>query len=269
MNAKYPLLDFVTGSPFECPVTIDDGVVLSANDIDASMIDSDAMSEMDKRHISRPECDYCLVIDKKKHKPKPEVASLFFVIAARLTKPSKVAIRYRIDDSGGPVRVLDLYPWVVCDETTPLMDRQDLDRLCTLYRALRTFEVINIRTHNAVYFLGLAYRSCKWAESLIFHVCALETLTSARSRETGVTDKFCRRLHSFTECSKDDARRIYDVRSGLVHGRYACDSLRTTNRQDVNTAERISRTTFTKVLCDPNHIQAFCSDEDRLALFGE
>ncbi len=266
MNSRYPLFDFVAASPLPCPFTIDDGVTVTANDIDIDAIHPHVMSKVDRVHVSPTECDYCRIVDESKHDPK--VASLFFIVSARLIKASKVFIHYRIDDSGELSRLLDQYPWVVSDETTPLVDCQDLDRLSTIYRGLRTFAAINNRTHNAVYFLGLAYRSIKWAECLIFHVCALETLTSARTRERAVTDNFSRRIHSFTHCSTRDIRRIYDVRSGLVQGRYACNSLRTRNRRDANRAERISRATFAKILCDPNHIKAFRSDKRRVALFG-
>jgi hypothetical protein len=262
MNAKYPLFDFVSESDVVYPFEIDDGIGVSRNDIDVNSIEPSAMSGRERRHISAAE--FCLTIDKSKSEPR--ASSLLFIVSARLTKRSKVMIRYRIDDPAEPLAVLDQYRWIVSTETTPVFDNDEMHLLSQLFRGLRVFGQINTRTKNAVYFLSMAYRSMNWLESLIFHVCALETLTSAPERETGMTDKFAQRIHDFGGFEKRDIKLIYDMRSCLVHGRYECESLEE-NRRLGNMAEEISRQVFKKVLLCCENVKAFRNDAERIGLF--
>ena len=112
----------------------------------------------------------------------------------------------------------------------------------------------------------MAYRSKSWLESLIFHVCALETLTSDVKRESKITKKFVNRVHHFTGYNKQRLEKIYNIRSELVHGRY--NSKNTEKHLILNrTAESACRKMFVRILLDSNNIKAFVNDSTRLKLF--
>jgi hypothetical protein len=260
MTAKYPLFDLV--SDITCPFEVGEGLFICTNDIDVDVIESDNMSAEDKEHLLEP-C-FCLTIHKNKH--KPEVASITFIISARLIKRSKVFIRYRVDNSRELIKIRDDYPCVTFPKTTRMITSSEFQRLCKLLYALDVFKNINTRTSNAVYFLGMAYRSRKWLESLLFHVCALETLTSASERETNVTNKFADRIHDFIGYDKDDIALIYNIRSELVHGRYQWKSREENGRLN-RIAEEACRKVFGKILLETNYSELFKDDNKRLDLF--
>ena len=260
MIAKYPLFDLV--SDIACPFKVGEGIYISTNDIDVEAIESYNMSTEDKKRLLEP--FFCLIIDKNKHEPK--VASITFIISSRLIKRSKVFIRYRVDNSSELVKVRDDYPFVTSSEATPVITPTEFQRLCRLFSGLNVFKTINTRTSNAVYFLGMAYRSRKWLESLLFHVCALETLTSASERERNVTNKFTDRIHNFIGYNKDELALIYKIRSELVHGRYQWESGEENLRLN-RIAEEACRKVFSKILLETNYSELFKDDNKRLDMF--
>jgi len=260
MIAKYPL--FYLDSEITCPFDLGEGIYISTNDIDVEATKPANMSREDEIRLLDPL--FCLAIDKNKH--KPEVASITFIIAARLTKRSKVSIRYRVDNPMELIKVRDDYPFVTSPEATPLITPAEFQRLHRLFSALNSFRQLDIRTSNAVYFLSMAYRSRKWLESLLFHVCVLETLTSASERETNVTNKFIDRIHYFIGYDKEELASIYNVRSELVHGRYQCES-RMENLRLYCIAEDVCRKVFGKILLETKYTELFEDDKRRLGLF--
>ena len=144
----------------------------------------------------------------------------------------------------------------------------ELQKSCKLFSALNFFKKINTRTSNAVYFLSMAYRSRKWLESLLFHVNALETLTSASERENNITEKFVNRIHNFIGYNKEDLGLIYNIRSELVHGRYKWVSGEENHRMNC-IAEEVCRKVFSKFLLETNYSELFGDDNKRLNLLGD
>ncbi len=260
MIAKYPLFNLV--SDITCPFEVGEGIYISTNDIDVEAIESYNMSTEDKEHLLEP--SFCLVIDKNKH--KPEVASITFIISARLIKRSKVFIRYRVDNYSELIKIRDDYPFVTSSEATEMITPSEFQRLCKLFSALNFFKKINTRTSNSVYFLSMAYRSRKWMESLLFLVCALETLTSASERERNVKSKFTDRIHHFIGYNKDELALIYNIRSELVHGRYQWESGEKNLRLN-RIAEEACRKVFGKILLETNYSELFKDDNKRLDMF--
>lgn len=261
MTAKYPLFELV--SDITCPFEIGEGIYISANDIDVEAIDSRNMSVEDKRCLLDP--SFCLTIDEGKD--KPEVASITFIISARLIKRSKVFIRYRVNHSNELIKIRDDYPHVISSETTPMITPSEFQQLCDLFSALNFFTKINTRTSNAVYFLSMACRSRKWTESLLFRVCVLETLISGSERESCVTKKFIDRIHNFIGYDKEKLELIYNIRSDLVHGRYRWESGKK-NLYLNRIAEEACRKVFCKILLETNYTELFKDDKKRLDLFG-
>ncbi len=260
MMAKYPLFDLV--SDITCPFEVEEGICISTNDVNVEAIKAYNMSTVDKEHLLEPL--FCLTIDKNKHEPK--VASITFIISARLIKRSKVFIRYRVDNSSELIKIRDDYPFVTSPEATRMITPSEFQRLRKIFSALNIFKNIDTRTSNAVYFLSMAYRSRKWLESLLFHVCALETLTSASERERNVMNKFTDRIHNFIGYNKKELESIYNIRSELVHGRYQWESGEENLRLNC-IAEEACRKVFGKILLETNYSELFKDDRKRLTLF--
>ncbi len=220
MNAIYPLFGIETET--ENPIQIGNGIAVSKNDIETEKLYSTNLSKEDIYHLQQTK--HCLLVDTKKEYV-PEQASLLFIISCRLLKPTKVTIRYRIGNEKNIVsKIRDDYPFVPTGDVTSIITNEDFKKVSTIFNGLNYFKTISTRTSNATYFIGLAYRSRKWLEALLFHVCALETITSSAERESGVTDKFADRVHNFIGFDKSALKRIYNIRSELVHGRYVAES---------------------------------------------
>jgi hypothetical protein len=260
MKATYPLFDLISDDI--SPTVIQNGIVVSPNEIEIEKIVSINISEEDKRHLSNAKL--CLSVDDEVFIPKQ--ASIAFIISCRLHKRTKVFIRYKVDGLNRVAKVRDDYPFVTSDDVTSRIDHSEFGRISEIFRGLFTFKNLTTRTSNASYFLSLAYRSRKWLEALLFHVCALETLTSGTEMESGATDKFVRRIHTFVGYDLTDLQKIYDVRSELVHGRYEWDS-EEKNLELCRIAEEVSRSVFIKILLDKSHLDSFRNDEARLSLF--
>lgn len=211
----YPLFElFATAA--RMPVRIDDGISIVVNSIDIDNIYKYNISEEDSYHIKRS--SFCLQVDEEKI--RAEEASLFFILACRLLKRTKVFIRYRIDSLNKMRKIRDDYPYVPSDDLTNSILDDEFKKNSKLYTIFNMFRSLNTRSGNASYFLSLAYRSRGWLESLIFHVCSLETLISAPNQEGGITEKFKTRINNFIGYDLSKLEKIYNVRSELVHGRY-------------------------------------------------
>ena len=187
MNAKYPFL-FDLISVTNSPKEVENGILVSANDIEIEKVVTINLSEEDRHRLQQPKL--CLSIDKKKW--KPEQVLIAFIISCRLLKRTKVFIRYRVDDDLKIVyKIRDDYPFVTSNDVTSRINDIEFRRISEIFSGLNIFKNMCTRTSNAAYFLGLAYRSRKWLESLLFHVCALETLTSSAEREDKNHRKIC------------------------------------------------------------------------------
>lgn len=260
MNTIYPLFDLISDT--NSTKEIENGIIVLNNDIEVEKFESVNLSEEDKHHLQ--ETQLCLSIDKNIHKPKQ--VSIAFIISCRLLKRTKVFIRYRVDDLKRVIKIRDDYPFVTSDDVTSTINDIEFNRISKIFSGLNIFKNISTRTSNAVYFLSLAYRSRKWLESLMFHVCALETLTSSAEREDRITEKFANRIHNYIGYDKGELKRIYNIRSELVHGRHKWNSEKE-NFALNRIAEEACRTVFAKILLDKKHMNSFKSDEDRINLF--
>jgi hypothetical protein len=258
----YPLHDL--DSDLKCPFEIDNSVSVIFNVINIENIDKRNVSKEDERHLR--DTAFCLSVDEKII--RPEEASLLFMIACRLLKRTKLFIRYRIKSSNTVAKICDDYPFVTAHNATTQIKPNEFKKIAKLYTGLSAFSKLTKRSGNAVYFLSMAYRSRGWLESLIFHVCALETLTSSSTQEKGITEKFIKRVHSFIGYDEKKLRRIYDIRSELVHGRFSHKSAEE-NLKLNRIAEAASRKMFAKILLCQTHIDAFAIDEKRMKLFED
>jgi hypothetical protein len=65
-----------------------------------------------------------------------------------------------------------------------------------------------------------------------------------------------------------DLKEMYNFRSGLVHGRYECESLENNHRLNC-ISDKVCREVFSKILLECNYQELFTDDNKRMALFGE
>ena len=262
MNAISPLFGIETET--ENPIQIGNGIAVSKNDIETEKLYPTNLAKEDIYHLQQTK--HCLFVDTKKEY-MPERASLLFIISCRLLKPTKVTIRYRINNEKKIVsKIRDDYPFVPTDDVTSIITNEDFKKVSKIFKGLNYFKTICTRTSNAAYFIGLAYRSRKWLEALLFHVCALETITSSADREQGITDKFVDRIHNFIGYDTAALRKIYNIRSELVHGRYMAES-EEDNLTFFKIAEEVCRTVFMKILIDKTILDSFGTDEARMNIF--
>lgn len=259
-TAIYPLFDLNTD--IDSPMRLEKGIYISTNEIDLEKVLQINLSKEDRHQLKT--AHYCLLIDSNKY--KPEQVSIVFIISCRLLKRTRVFIRYRVDEMIKVLKIRDDYPYVTSDDVTSTINKAEFRTVSKIFSGLNSFKAISTRTSNAVYFIGLAYRSRKWIESLIFHVCALETLTSSSDNERGVTEKFSTRINNFVGYDKEQLRRIYNIRSELIHGRYKTDSKEETLVL-LRIAEEACRKVFIKILLDNSNLESFSNDEDRMKLF--
>ena len=256
----YPLYEL--DSNLAPPVEIANGITIISNNIDLNKIKKSNVSKEDAHHLR--DTQLCLQIDE--NVIPPEKASIAFIISCRLLKRTKVFIRYRVDSSNEIRKIRDDYPFVTASNVTTAIKQSEFKKIAKLYAGLNKFKNINKRTGNAVYFLGLAYRSRGWLESLIFHVCALETLTSASKRENNITQKFKKRIHNFIGYNEKKLEKIYNIRSELVHGRYSHKSVKE-NLKLNRIAEAACGKMFTKILLNSRYLNAFTKNASRKKLF--
>lgn len=256
----YPLYKVI--SDLTIPYRIDKGVWIVKNIIDKNKINTSTASAIDIIHLQ--ESTLCLSIDEDII--KPERASIMFMISCRLLKQTQIFIRYRVHSSKELLRIKDDYPYILDQDTTMQINQSEFNRIAELYIGLKEFESLNKRTGNAIYLLSLAYRSRECLEALIFHVCTLETLTSASEIENKITDKFKNRIHNFTGNDINELEKIYNVRSELVHGRYNSKSKKK-NLELNMIAEKTCREVFNKILLNSEYIRAFVNDSSRMKLF--
>lgn len=260
MKTLYPLHDFQCNADY--PIKIAEGLSVVLNTINCDSLSSVFLSKDDKSKV-----DYtpvCLEIDR--NVIRPEEASIAFILSCRLLKRTKVLIRYRIDDLKDIFKIRDDYPYVTSDDATNRIAENDFQTISRLYDGLTKFKSISTRTGNATYFMSMAYRSWKWLETIIFHVCALETLISASDRETGIINKFKSRINNFIAYDASKLEEIYNVRSELVHGRYSFETI-DKNRRLRLIAEEVCRSVFSKILLNNDCLEAFRNDDDRMRLF--
>lgn len=258
----YPL--FKLYSDFNKTIEIDKGVSVVPNDIDINLIEESTISLVDKHHFK--ETSYCLRIDEDI--VAPNEASLVFMLSCRLFKCTKVFIRYRLNSSKHKLCIYDLYPYIPSKETSIEITYEEFKKISTLYKNFNQFKDLSIRSGNICYFISLAYRADSWLESLIFFVCALETITSSDIQERGITNKFINRIYNFTGYDRSKLRSIYDVRSELVHGRYSSES-KEKNLELMIIAEEVLRKTFVKILSNTEYLTDFKDSSKRLNIFNK
>lgn len=157
----------------------------------------------------------------------PATAVNSFLLALWIVRPTAVHVPIRFTQTRSefsPARMLDRFQWVP-GSIAEVMTDTDLDVVTRILPALRDVYVAGRRLRNAVV---LTFRGCvsvSWQVAFICFAAAVETMLTYSS-EPGVTERLARAYGRLTAGSASDRKaarerfkKVYAVRSDIVHGR--------------------------------------------------
>ena len=124
--SRYPLYSFY--SDVDRPFQIDRGISIDTNDIFTNKIQTYNVSNEDENHLK--EVNFCLKIDEDITPPCQ--ASIAFIVACRLLKPTKVFVRYRVDSSNAILKIRDDYSFNRNAKET--IDKDDFKTISKLFQ---------------------------------------------------------------------------------------------------------------------------------------
>ncbi|MBI3028281.1 MAG: hypothetical protein HYY64_02065 [Candidatus Rokubacteria bacterium] len=151
-----------------------------------------------------------------------------FLLALWIVRPTRthVPFRFEVEKSGSRsvARILDRFQWTRGQAEDEIKD-QHLRKVGSILLPLRTVFAARRRLRNAV---ALTFRGCvasEWQSAFICFSAAAEALL-AYSWEPGLSDrlsesyaKLVSASRSGGESAKDQFRRLYSIRSDIIHGR--------------------------------------------------
>ncbi len=203
----------------------------------------------------------------------PRVAVNSFLFSLWIARPTAthVALRFEEADSGeqSVARVLDRFQWIA-GQIREDVDDDSLTQASALLGPLRDVYRARRRLRTA---MVLTFRGCvsvDWQAALIcFSAAAEALLTYERGR--GLTDRLARAyaaLGNSKALGVDEFRRLYDLRSAVVHGRAYERSMTQGNLNDLALFSNALRTIWHSVLTNPHYIGALeGTDNDRKLFF--
>lgn len=183
----------------------------------------DGLSRMDSSYISLE--NWALVAENPEVERYKEEISLL-LIAFKIYALSNVFIKWRFcaEDSKHSTRLEDIFRPMLLKTNTEV-SQDDLPKVNDGFKNLLEMYSISNRTKNALYFVWRGFSSDKHIDSYIFLVCVLEALFSSEESENieQPTKILIKRIQSFLKgekgCGGDQIKRIYKIRSDMVHGR--------------------------------------------------
>lgn len=221
MRIVMPLFDFYNESHQE--FLFDDGKYsIRELDADDEIPQIDLFSKLDIDYM-REDADWALVAenpDVKKYKQEVNILLLSF----RIYKLARVFIKYRLckEDVSLCSRLSDTMRLVLPEKSNRLITLHDLNIINKGFTNLLSMESISNRTHNVVYFLYRGFCSEKMIDSFVFLMMGIESLFS-KEEIGGATQTICSRVSAFLDskkrCGYQDIKKLYDLRSKIVHGK--------------------------------------------------
>jgi len=192
-----------------------------------------------------------------------------FLLALWIVRPTQTHVPFRFEtaESGFRLvaRVLDRFQWVEEQAADEIRDR-DLDEVTQVLAPLRAVYVARRRLKNA---LALTFRGCvssEWQSAFVCFSAAAEAILTYSPRP-GVTDRLAKSYAKLVSTSRSGAesagrqfKRLYSIRSNIVHGRAYNGSHPSRNLSDLAEFSNILRRLW-KVVLE--------SEENRVALEGD
>lgn len=158
--------------------------------------------------------------DVKKYKQEVNILLLSF----KIYKLAPLFIKYRLckEDDSLCSRLNDTMQYVLREKSNRVITWNDLEVINNGFSNLLKMHPISNRTQNALYFLYRGFHSIRMIDCFVFLMSAIESLFSGEKRG-GVTKAICSRVSNFLDrkprCKYEDIKKLYDLRSKIVHGR--------------------------------------------------
>lgn len=179
------------------------------------------LSELDVSHISLE--NWALIANNPNESYRSEINLL--LMALRIYAQSNAFIKWRFckEDSGNSARIGDYERFRNLAMTSSRsIGESGLSTVRDGFLNLLEMYRVSDRTKNALYFIWRGLCSRKHIDAYIFLVCAIEALFSSEIPED-VTKTLIKRTQKFLSGIKgfggDQVKRIYKIRSDMVHGR--------------------------------------------------
>ncbi len=235
-----------------------------------------------KSYLSRDEREQCrevehwLQIDQPVHSALSSPAAInSFLVALWVVAPTRTHVPLRFEEAKGQQTVsrrLDRFQWIegqVLDE----IQGKHLKETTRLLPPLRDVYENGCRLRNA---LVLSFQGClskQWQVAFTCFAAAAETILSD-STERGLSRRLAENFASLTatdEAGRKDARarfrRLYGIRSVIVHGRAHGRREAGINLKDLAEFSDLVRGLWRNVLEDPNARAALEGSDEQRRLF--
>lgn len=150
-----------------------------------------------------------------------------FLLALWIVRPTATQVRWRFEEGGSERsvrRLLDRFQWIE-GQAREEFDDHDLDAVSLVLPPLRSSYLAGRRLRNA---LALTFRGCvasEWQSAFICHAAAAEALLTC-DRGSGLTGRLAEAYANLVARgsvdngpAREEFKRLYSVRSDIVHGR--------------------------------------------------
>lgn len=194
-----------------------------------------------------------------------------FLLALWIVRPTQTHVPFRFEKAESSFRLvarfLDRFQWVE-GETTDEIRNRDLDEVTRILTPLRAAYVARCRLKNA---LALTFRGCvasEWQSAFICFSAAAEAILTYSPR-LGLIDRLAKSYAklvstsvSAAESAEKQFKRLYSVRSGIVHGRAYDRNHPSRNLSDLAEFSDILRRLW-RVVLESEEIRVALEEDDR------
>lgn len=218
-------------------------------------------------HISRPANDRLSASEKINS----------FLLTLWIVRPTLTHVPFRFEETASGTKVfarhLDRFQWVKGQAKTEIGDKH-LNQVGRLLPRLIATYSNGRRLRNA---LVLTLRGCvarDWQEAFVCYCAAAEAMLTY-SREPGLTDRLARsyarimdRTQPSAKKAQDEFKRLYAIRSDIVHGRSYGRQTSSHNLRELSAFSNLLRRLWGRILQDRDLCDGLdAEDRDRERLF--
>ncbi|MBC2734162.1 MAG: hypothetical protein HF981_07380 [Desulfobacteraceae bacterium] len=202
-----------------------------------------------------------------------------FLLSLWVVKPTKTHAKFRFGISedrkyGGISRYLDRFLWIR-GNTHDEVSKEDLERLSSLIRNMVSIVTNHQRLHNALHLTHQACMAFKWQPAFICFSSAMEAILTY-SKKHGITQRIAETYALLTKAEGKDkekavseVKRLYGIRSDIVHGRAAYMNDADRNIEELTNLTNVIRRLWDIVLSSDDILTELeKSDRERAAWFN-
>jgi hypothetical protein len=172
------------------------------------------------------EMEYWAIVAENSDLSKYKEEINLLLLSFKICKPSFLFIKYRLckEDTTLCSRLNDTMHYISPQEE--LITNDDLKVIDERFSNLLKMDAISHRTHNALYFMHRGLCSGEMIDTFVFLMMAIESLFS-KEDPGGATKTICSRVSKFlgckARCGDEDIKKLYTLRSKIVHGKVVVD----------------------------------------------